>query len=614
MKTAGKLISLATALIMLFAIMGVSATPAVVPTINDDSRLLTNGGFEIVDNGVPTGYSIYVSGGTTATWSETLINSSVEARSGNYYFSTNNKANLGVQLDVEGLTEGITYELSFYYKAMTGNAAAVFVRYLVDGTPTLSSGYNVTQAFPSTNGTWMKQIVRFNLNDAGAAVGENGVRINVLSNTNGTNAGIAFDDLNFVEGENGQYIVNGGMEDTDNVSNATAMWAYSSAGTAGTNYIADSTIKYGDESSMKMVGTGSEVYATQPIVLNGFKTSGNNRIIITAYVNVESLGTGSQAVLGARSTFENGTELWGAVKLSAATSGWKKIAIGANVTSSMPRIYLRLSVLGTGTVYWDNITVAPLYLSNGGMDAFSNDTTLLDWTLSNAASVKYDNVTTPYEGTGCISIAATGVYAATSLSGLTAGKIYKATFATKTAGTKAAATFAVSTGWATAHTTKYLSSSTSTNWILNTVYFVAATDQQLIRVYNQLASTLYIDDLKVEPAQNEFAFYTSGNQKITKITSALQGTNVTAKWKYVPDDTTLNPVLIAAVYEIESSGVKRLVSLNTGVAATFVSTNPVQDITAQVAVPSAAGEYVIEALFWDSISGVSPIFTKEVVN
>lgn len=613
MKPSGKLISLATAIIMLFAVTGVSATPPVVPTINDNSKFLTNGGFEIIDNGAPAGYSIYVSGGTTATWSEALINNSEEAHSGNYYFSTNNKANLGVQFDIEGLTEGETYELSLYYKASVANAAAVFVRYIKDGTPTLASGYNVIQSFPSTNGTWMKQIVRFNLNDENAT-GENGARINVLSNANGANAGIAFDDLDFVEGENGQYIVNGNMEDIDTTTNSPAMWSYSSAGTVGTNYAADGDIKFGGNSSMKMVGAGTEVYATQPIVLNGLKASGNNRITITAYVNVESLNSGSSVVFGARSTFESGTQLYGAVTLTAVTSGWKKVVCYAIVTQTMPRVYLRLSVLGTGTAYWDNISVEPLYITNGGMDAFSNDTTLSSWTLSDTTTVKYDNTTTPYEGTGCISISATGVYAATSADGLTPGKIYKATFATKTDGVRAAATFAVSTGWSTAHTTKYLSSSTSTDWILNTVYFVAATNQQIIRFYNQLASTLYIDDLRIERAVNEFAFYNSGNAKIDKITSALQGTNVTAKWKYVPDDTTLLPVLIASVYEIESSGVKRLVSLNAGFAVAFDSQNPVQDITAQVAVPSEAGEYVIEALFWDSISGVTPIFTKEVVS
>lgn len=586
------------------------ALDSVVPSINTSKELLANGGLEAVTGGVPDGIGLYVGGTTTATWAETLVTDSAAAHSGNNYFSSNNKANVGMVFNVNNLTEGKVYELSFWYKASAANAASYYVRYLKDDVIILESGYDILRDLGSTGGAWRHMLVRFKLdnsNDA-AITGENGVKIELVSNMYGADAGVAFDDVSLVAGNDGTYILNGDME---SVINTITDWNYSGTVTADTEMV------HGGTYSMKLTSAGGTSYATQGFLLE----SNSDKYEVTAYVNIPQLDEGSMFLLSVNSGYETGTELSSKLQLTTTTGGWEKISY---VQEGIYQPWIRFSIIGTGTAYLDDVKVEKPFVINGGLDGFSSDTMLRNVTYSPEVSLSnvHFSYTTEqkYEGEGSMKFSPTTAasdYFKMTGQGLEANKVYLLTFQYKAVDGGAPVVHVMNTGlnqYFNTDSNRWLSSPPSSEWTFYTVPFIPTTSTFAIRFYcSSGGKTVYFDDVKVQKAVDAFGFYDGAN-KIETVTPALQGKTISAKWSYVYNDRTLTPVLVAAVYELTDSGAKVLVSIDVDTAQAFNENRPIQTLEGTIQVPNVNGEYVLEAMFWKDLNSLQPMYTKEVIN
>ncbi len=205
-KWSKQITALAIVLTMLFSSAGVFALETVVPSVGGE--LWANGGFEtLTEDGAPIGYELYISGDTALVWEKLLVQNTAEANSGTNYICAEKKQT-GVRFLASGLTEGKTYELSFYYRHDTAEStsASLLLQYAVDGT---TGAYDKMLGLPvATEWTKHTEAVVLNRSDAGVT-GENGLVVNLIASQN---ANVCFDDIVLKEQPAASLISNGSFD------------------------------------------------------------------------------------------------------------------------------------------------------------------------------------------------------------------------------------------------------------------------------------------------------------------------------------------------------------------------------------------------------------------
>lgn len=243
-------------------------------------------------------------------------------------------------------------------------------------------------------------------------------------------------------------------------------------------------------------------------------------------------------------------------------------------------------------------------VSNG---SFNGNTT--GWTLSNVDYTQDEN----WDEGGSILLNTTSDTASV-VTYVEANVIYKLTFMRKNA-VWAKPMLRIRSAWTSnPYVTDYNFDGTATgnNWKEVTYYFKADSTTAIIQIGSQHAQNLYIDGVKLTKAVDTFGFYTAEGGEVKEITAGLLGKGITAKWNRVGEAANANAMLITAVYKITGENTKQLVGVDMGVIDKTIAA-PVQEISATATIPSENGEYVVEAMFWESASGLSPLYRKETV-
>ncbi|MBE7062598.1 MAG: hypothetical protein E7390_02255 [Ruminococcaceae bacterium] len=239
-------------------------------------------------------------------------------------------------------------------------------------------------------------------------------------------------------------------------------------------------------------------------------------------------------------------------------------------------------------------------ISNGSFDENATG-----WTLDNAEYTTAEN----WDEGGSLYLDTTDLpYVAPSVED---GVIYKLTFMRKNA-TREKPKVHIRSSWSASgyYVNAYSFSDAITDWKEETLYFKAEGSTAIIRIGVQVGGGLYIDGVKLTKAVDTFGFYTAEGE-VKEITADLLGKDITAKWNRV-GAADADAMLITAVYKITGENTKQLVGIGTD-AIDESSTALVQEISASTKMPSENGEYVVEAMFWESASGLSPLYRKETV-
>lgn len=194
------------ALAMLLSSTGVLALETVVPSVG--GGLWANGGFETLEeDGAPVGYELYISGDAALAWEKLVVQDTAEANSGANYICAEKKQT-GIGFLASGLTEGKTYELSFYYRhdAAESTSASLLLRYAVDG---VTGTYDKMVGLPVAT-EWTKHTETVVLDRSDASVtGENGLLVNLIASQD---ANVCFDDIALREQPAASLISNGSFD------------------------------------------------------------------------------------------------------------------------------------------------------------------------------------------------------------------------------------------------------------------------------------------------------------------------------------------------------------------------------------------------------------------